>query len=218
MSEAQVRKSDATVSLQDFRDAFSQQWRDDLQDRDKELRRTYRGSKTTLTAYMLGKKDDFCHAFFARVARKLDQKPLRERQNLDMVYYTEKARNISHTKRIRPARMNVIIEHEAKKTGEEEMWKMLMWRASLKVLVFYDWSDDEKEGNRRRHRKEWLENKRNDLFDMHSQIDALWSEDAKTDYLFLVGRSRKHGELPLWWHADSSNHTLRPLRQRTRKS
>ena len=45
MSEAQVRRGDATVSLQGFRDAFSQQWRDDLQDRGKELRRAYRGNK-----------------------------------------------------------------------------------------------------------------------------------------------------------------------------
>lgn len=83
--------SDATVSLQAFRNAFSQQWCDDLHDRDKELRRAYRENKGQkegpLTTYMLGKNQDGCrHSFFARVARKLGQEPpLRERQYLDMI-------------------------------------------------------------------------------------------------------------------------------------
>lgn len=196
------------VSVQDFRNAFFQQWNADRKSRGRTLRDAYRNA-TGRTAYMLGKKGDFSKTFFDRLSRRLDQKALPERQNLDIVYYTTKAQNICHEERIRPARLNVIIEHENGKKVEEEMWKMLMWRAPLKVLVFYDWSDNERKNKPEKAR--WLEDKLIALFDMRHEVDALWPEANETAYLLLVGRSPKRGEPPCWWYYDSSDKKLRTL-------
>ena len=205
----------SVVSAQKFCKAFFDQWNDAWKDNCEALRQAYRNAPGR-TAYMLGKKKgDFPKTFFHRLARKLRQKPTRERQNLDVVYYTTKAQNICHEERIRPARLNVIIEHENDKKVEEEMWKMLMWRAPLKVLVFYDWSDNERKD--KPEKEQWLKDKLVTLFDMRHEVDTLWPEANKTAYLLLVGRSPQRGALPVWWCCDSSNNELRPLRPQTRK-
>ncbi len=157
------------VSARRFRQAFIHQWNEDLEHDRQALRDAYRKAPDR-TAYMLGKKqEDFLETFFDRLKKRLGQKAIRERQNLDIVYYKTKARNISHEERIRPARMNVIIEHETGKEVQEEMWKVLMWRASLKVLVFYDWSDNERKNNP--EKEQWLRNKLDKLFEMGRQVD-----------------------------------------------
>lgn len=196
------------VSVQDFLTAFSQQWKADQKHKGAKLRDAYQDDKSW-TAYMLGeKKVDFCGTFFNRLARRLGQESLPQRQRLDIVYYTTKAQNIRHTKRIRPARLNVIIEHENGEEVEEEMWKMLMWRAPLKVLVFYDWPPWQATTTRRQN---WLDNKLIQLLDMRHEVDTLWPEAAKTTYLFLVGCLPQRGTLPVWWYCDSSNNKLREL-------
>ena len=88
---------------------------------------------------MLGKKDDFLGTFFDRLARRLGQEMLRERQNLDGVYYTTKARNIGHKKRIRPARLNVIIEHENKLTTLFDMRHEVdtLWPEAAKTTYLF---------------------------------------------------------------------------------
>ena len=73
---------------------------------------------------------------------------------------------------------------------------MLMWRAPLKVLVFYDWSDNERKNKPEKAR--WLRDKLDDLFEMGRQVDNLWPEADKTACLFLVGQSPKRGDLPVW--------------------
>ena len=205
------------VSVQDFLNAFSQQWNTDRKSksRGRALRYAYRDDKTC-TAYMLGeKKADFPGTFFDRLAGRLHQHTIAQRQTLDVVYYTTKVQAIPYRNREYPARLNVIIEHENGNELEREMWKLVMWRAPLKVLVFYDWPDDERTGNPRRAR--WLKDKLNALFRIRSEVGTLWPEADETAYLFLVGRPLQHGDLPVWWYCDSSNPTLRLLRQKTRK-
>ena len=193
------------VSVQDFLKAFSQQWNADQKRKGKALRDAYQEDKTT-TAYMLGENgEDFPQTFFDRLAKRLGQQALRERQRLDVVYYTTKAHNIEHTPRIRPARLNVIIEHETKEKVEEEMWKLLMWRAPLKVLVFYD------------RQAPWLDAKLRQLDALRQEVNREWPEADDTSYLFLIGRPPQRGALPVWWCCDSSNNELRPLRPQTRK-
>ena len=199
----------SVVSAQKFCKAFFDQWNDDRKDNCEALRQAYRNAQDR-TAYMLGKKKvDFSKTFFHRLARKLRQKPTRERQNLDVVYYTTKAQNICHKERIRPARLNVIIEHENDKKVEEEMWKMLMWRAPLKVLVFYDWSKNERK--KKPEKEQWLENKLRQLYALRQEVNRKWPEADDTSYLFLIGRPPQRSALPVWWCCDSSNKKLRPL-------
>ena len=42
-----------------------------------------------------------------------------------------------------PSQLDVLIEVENDERLEEEMWKLLFWRSGLKVLVGYDFYDDE---------------------------------------------------------------------------
>lgn len=183
------------VSARRFREAFIDQWRDER--KQSALLDAWSGeNETRWTDYMLGeKKKDFPGTFLDRLAKKLRQKALRERQNLDVVYYTKTARNAPQGKMIRPACMNVIIEHENKGDVEKEMWKLLMWRAPLKVFIFYDWPEWRKTTT---GRENWLKDKRRKLFDLGREVDPLCPETAKTTYLFLVGQPSRRDAPPVW--------------------
>jgi hypothetical protein len=43
-----------------------------------------------------------------------------------------------------PSSIQVLIEHEHNEDIEREMWNLLHWRAPLKVIISYDWSEEEK--------------------------------------------------------------------------
>ena len=197
------------VSARRFRKVFIGQWNEELHCDHDAILNAYQDDKRW-TAYMLGnKKKDFPGTFFDRLAGRLGQEALPQRQRLDIVYCTVRSQNIRHTERIRPARLNVIIEHENGEDVEEEMWKMLMWRSPLKVLVLYDWPPWRATTKRRQN---WLEDKLTTFFDMRHEVDTLWPEAAKTTYLFLVGRPPHRSAPPVWWYCDSSNRELRRLR------
>lgn len=199
------------VSVQDFLKAFSQQWNADLQENCKARQDAYRDGKEW-TDYMLGeKKADFPGRFFDRLAEKLHQQTIAQRQNLDVVYYTTKVQNICHKRRIRPACFNVIIEHENGEEVEEEMWKLLMLRAPLKVLVFYDRPPWCKTAT---GRENWLKDKLRKLDALRQEVNREWPEADKTTYLFLVGRPLEASGLPLWspFSCDSSEERTRRLK------
>ena len=182
------------VSALNFLNAFSQQWRADRKKRRPAIQHAYQDDERW-TDYMLGKyRKDFSDTFLDRLAKKLSQKTLPQRQNLDVVYYTKTARNAPQDK-IRPACLNVIIEHENGEDVEEEMWKMLMWRAPLKVLIFYDRPPWRKTAT---GRENWLKDKRSKLFELGREVDTLCPEAAKTTYLFLVGQPPRRNALPVW--------------------
>ena len=203
------------VSVQAFLNAFSQQWNADQKRKGGgALRDAYQNATTDRTAYMLErnkKKFDKTSTFFRRLATRLGQEPLRDRQYLDVVYYTEPAQNAPQDNDMpRPACLNVIIEHENDKdTVGKEMWKLLMWRAPLKVLVFYDWSCNERK--KKPEKEQWLENKLRQLYALRQEVNREWPEADDTSYLFLIGRPPQRGALPVWWCCDSSNNELRLL-------
>ena len=184
------------VSAQDFLNAFSQQWCADRKRRRQAIQHAYQDDERW-TDYMLGEhRPDFPNTFLDRLAKKLSQKALRERQNLDVVYYTKTARNAPQDKdMIRPACLNVIIEHENDEDVEKEMWKLLMWRAPLKVLIFYDWPPWRKTTT---DRENWRKDKLGKLFDLGREVDTLCPEAAKTTYLFLSGQLPQRDALPVW--------------------
>ena len=80
--------------------------------------------------------------------------------------------------------MDVLIEHENDEYIEEEMWKLLMWRSPLKVLVCYDWAENEKTTCKR---IQWLKNKLDELADMARQVNETWNEAEETEYLIVIG-------------------------------
>ncbi|UPU37813.1 hypothetical protein M1B72_08930 [Geomonas paludis] len=95
-----------------------------------------------------------------------------------------------------PSSLQVLIEHEHGEDLEEEMWKLIHWRAPLKVIIGYDWSEIEKTTDARRS---WAANKVTKLLKMLQTVNDSFLENPDTEYLFLMGR-RFEAE-PLSWTA-----------------
>ena len=78
----------------------------------------------------------------------------------------------------------------------EELYKLLMRRAPLKVAISYDWAVFAQEGNQ--DRQEWLSDKLRDLFRIGRTVTAYWPEAENTEYLLLVGRAEQEGGPHRW--------------------
>ena len=186
------------VSAKDFCDAFAEQWNEDTDSGRDAILDAYEDNKRW-TEYMLAKKEG---SFLGRLLKKLPplgRRPSemgREWYTLDAVYY-EKDACIYRPKDGGPYPdcLHVIIEHENAGDVETEMWKLLMFRSPLKVLIFYDYRDDDKETD---EKKEWLARKVSKLFEMGWKVERRCSEADNVKYLFLVGNRSEEGQLPCW--------------------
>ena len=98
-----------------------------------------------------------------------------------------------------PSQLHVLIEHENGRNIEEEMWKLLFWRAPLKVLIFYDWNEDDKST---KGRNSWLTEKLNILLEMRDRGNKQFPENKSTEYLFIIG-NRKNSESEVSWRWSS---------------
>lgn len=99
-----------------------------------------------------------------------------------------------------PSSVKVLIEHELGDNVEEEMWKLLHWRAPLKVIIFYDWSEQEKTTEARRL---WANNKVEKLQEMLQTVNEVFAENSATEYLFMIaGRTEANG--PITWRSVST--------------
>ena len=84
-----------------------------------------------------------------------------------------------------PSLLSVIIEHEHNlEKVEEEMWKLIFWRSPLKVLISYDWNDDEKTTANRKNK---LLQKLEKLSKMLVSANKAYPESKNTEYLFIIG-------------------------------
>jgi hypothetical protein len=103
-----------------------------------------------------------------------------------------------------PSSIYALIEHETAYYPEEEMWKLLHWRCPLKIIIMYDWSDEEK--RTRVGRRSWMENKITILRKMRDQIYKFQGDEPDTDYLFLIGyREVSDGPITRWSYASSAD-------------
>ena len=101
-----------------------------------------------------------------------------------------------------PSELHVLIEHEKRENIEEEMWKLIHWRAPLKVIMFYDWDEDEKSTNLRIN---WAETKINMLLEMLNTVNSFFPENVDTEYLFLIGNRMDVNSIPTWrWTSNKS--------------
>jgi|SRR5277367_5945029 len=110
-----------------------------------------------------------------------------------------------------PSAVHVLIEHELGYYVEEEMWKLLHWRCPLKVLITYDWPEDEKDKSATK--RSWLHVKIEKLRCMRDEVEKFQGEEPRTSYLFLIG-DRKSSNTPVchWRYASSRNaFDVRPL-------
>ena len=133
------------MTADEFRKLFDEVWRErvrDQQDRNA-IVEAYR-SNAAWTRFMLGVPgeqkdvpDWFLHTFGTRAGLSV----CREYYSLDCVFYEENPNLVSGG--IYPAGFDAIIQHENGERVEEEMWNLLMWRGPLKVLMFYDYREDQ---------------------------------------------------------------------------
>ncbi len=108
----------------------------------------------------------------------------------------------SEDKLLHPARLDVLIEHENGDDWEVEMWKLLFWRSPLKVLIGYDYNDDDVE----RYRKErdskgdLLSKKIKLLRDMYNKSRHATETKDTEQYLLIVGnRADSKPGSPVRW-------------------
>jgi hypothetical protein len=85
------------------------------------------------------------------------------------------------------------------------MWKLIHWRAPLKVIIAYDWSEVEKTTDARRI---WAKTKIDRLWKMLLEANESFCENPATEYLLIMaGRIEPNGRL-VWWAESSGGYRV----------
>ena len=105
-----------------------------------------------------------------------------------------------------PVTFAALIEHELGDWPEREMQKLILSRAPLKILIFYDWGEHEKKNA---FKRQWVEKKLAWFASSLTQANAVCAENPQTSYLFLIGKHSAPSNAVEWFHA--SNWSLQPL-------
>ena len=176
------------ITAQEFEEAFRSQWEEDRCSRELEIKhlikKCWNKPVGPWTKFMLEENEPF----FYRVLQKLEREDMgfcygkgsaAERYRLDCAYHHCKSFYEDYDY---PFCMDVLIEHENDKYIEEEMWRLLMVRSPLKVLVCYD----------------VLKNKLDELAYMARRVDKNWQEAEETEYLIIIGRRNSTSDDVIW--------------------
>jgi len=202
------------ISSQQFLAAFAEEWQD-VGHNYPSMTTPY-AHRAEWTKCMVG-----ADSVLARTARRLRSidptiEYRREIYTLDGVLAA--GSDLFRTGLAYPSAIHALIEHELDSDVEEEMWKLIFWRAPLKVLMFYDWSDAEKAVSR--ERAAWLTGKMARLRAMLQTARASHAESESVEYLFLVGtRQTDFGRVDWTWssNASPSFSALAPAASETRE-
>ena len=182
------------VEPRDFLVAFKRQW-GKVTKHDRPALLAAMDNKRAWTAYM----QQADRAFLRQVGERLQLRVYIERDRIDVSYCDQRNHvadlysgwYLSH-----PTRWDVLIEHENDVWPEEELYKLLMRHAPLKVLIFYDWSVEQKERNERR--REWVSEKMRKLYHVGRAVSGAWPEAKGTAYVVLIGQVRQEDH-PYEW-------------------
>ena len=185
------------ISTNQFLDAFSSEWESRITQNKNCLMSAY-GDNRAWTDYMLS-YGGFLHAVMKRLSGLVD------RLDYSKEIYTIDAMFVGGEDMFRenlcyPSKLYALIEHEHGENLEEEMWKLIFWRAPLKVLIFYDWNEDQKTTS---NRKEWASNKLSFLMGMRDKANSLVKEPEETEYLFLFANRHVSGGDVVWHWASN---------------
>lgn len=183
------------ITAKHFCEVFSDQWNVKKKENADCILNAYKNDGMW-TEFMLGTKETCEGSFLHQVSEQLTLQMMTNLYTLDIVYY-KKEPNL-YRPGTYPACLDTIIEHENQDQVEQEMWKLLIFRSPLKVLIFYDYREDEKK--RSKKKQSWLQNKLVKLFDMGREVDARCREAENTEYLFLIGNRDTKWQLPKWRH------------------
>ena len=180
------------ITAKRFCDTFRDQWNVKKEENADCILNAYKKSGTW-TEFMLGTKETCENSFLHQVSAQLTLQMTRNLYTLDIVYYRKEPNLYGPGY---PACLDAIIEHENQDKVEEEMWKLLIFRSPLKILIFYDYQEDEKK--RSEKKQTWLQKKLYKLLDMGEKVDARCREAENTEYLFLIGNRDSKWQLPKW--------------------
>ena len=187
-----------------FKNCFSKCWNEEYPGNRAKIDRQWRNNRDW-TKYMLGKYSKKlgkpnCDAFLNKVCKEFIpfiQDAIQDAPELEywLEWYTvdacivEKCRGSNWCL---TSHWYLILEHENGAKLEEEMWKLLHFKALLKVLIAYDYFDDEKEQDE--SKKNWLDGpdgKIKQLNDMNRSAYEVHPESDDTEYLLIVGNRKK---------------------------
>ncbi len=182
------------ITAKRFCDAFRDQWNVKKKESADCILSAYKNDGTW-TEFMLGTKETYEGSFLHQVSEQLPYlQMMTNMYTLDIVYY-RKEPNL-YSPGTYPACLDAIIEHENQDKVEQEMWKLLIFRSPLKILIFYDYHEDEKKQSEKK--QIWLQNKLVKLFDMGKEVDARCREAENAEYLFVIGNRDTKWQLPKW--------------------
>ena len=181
------------VTAKQFRKEFHKLWNEEKERKREVILGAY-PNKKPWTKFMLGSDNSFLDRLSkGLVSNEQSFEIAKEWMKMDCVYYKEKPNLIENDKY--PACLDVYIEHENKGDVEKEMWKLLLCRSPLKVLIFYDHPEYDKNTETNQN---WLQNKLAKLLWMGQKVDDEWPEADNTEYLFLVGNRVNKRGCPQW--------------------
>ena len=176
------------ITAQEFEEVFRSQWEEDRCSREPEIKhlikKCWNKPVGSWTKFMLEENEPF----FYRVLQKLKREGMKfshgkdsatERYRLDCGYHRDESFYEDYDY---PPCLDVLIEHENDVYIEEEMWRLLMVRSPLKVLVCYD----------------VLKNKLNELVCMARRVDESWKEAEETEYLIVIGSRNRNSDDVIW--------------------
>lgn len=194
------------VSSKVFRQAFSIQWKEEISHGQDEVSRMF--SNDAEWTIFMQRGNNGSDSFLCRVMNRLQvSNNSSPRLEYRTEYYTIDALFIggecllNKSTLLYPSEVHVLIEHENGPHVEEEMWKLIQWRVPLKVLIFYDFNDEERNASHAKH--EWLATKLEYLKGMLNASHNFFSESIDTEYLFIIGARRYLGG-PIYWRWASS--------------
>jgi hypothetical protein len=163
--------------------------------------------KRDWTSFMLG-----TGGFLTRVMDRLNKEGAgleyrSEYYTIDALFVSGK--DLFREHRTYPSELHVLIEHENADNIEEEMWKLLFWRAPLKVIIFYDWNEYEKPSSA--FKQSWLKGKLKKLVEMRNTVNEFYPENQKTEYLLIFGNREYENQMIRWQCVSDHQPEPKPL-------
>jgi hypothetical protein len=188
------------ITSDDFRKAFICTWAEESADGRMAERPYERGGNWT--RLMLGDG-----GFLSKVSAKLgpatgDSNVGHVREVYTVDFLIRGGKDTFRENLCYPSGIYAIVEHELGFDLEEEMWKLLHWRCPLKVLITYDWSEDEK--SRSLKKRCWLDEKLRASWWMLDEVEKFQGKDSAS-YLVLIGdRKSENGRIYQWRFASDN--------------
>jgi len=170
------------ITAKEFLRAFSSSWNETLQEKGSRLKSVYTDPKKW-TRLMLNGKNGILHSTMNELTYDKKLFYQTEWYTIDALYVSGKKYDPDDKEYWLNADLEVLIEHENWGDEREEMWKLMHWKAPLKVLVFYDYLHK----YRGRKGKGDIDSRIQALWKMVDESTRFFKENEETEYLFIIG-------------------------------